>query len=122
MLLRSVILACCFGLMTAFSAFAHDGPHQPQMVAEVVSAQTKGNSVSVRFRVFNVGGPLVLKGVQVNGAAPVSMVPVPLNFAEDAVIPVQLHFGRVPQAFIMTLDFGVAGHGLVTVVPDAVSP
>lgn len=92
------------------------------MVAEVVSAQTTGNTVSVRFRVFNVGGPLVLKGVQVDGAAPVAMVPVPINFAEDAVISVQLYFGRAPEAFTMMLDFGVAGQGLVTVVPETLSP
>lgn len=109
-------------LFWAVAAHAHDGPHSLDMVAEVVSAHAVGNAVQVEVLVINVGGPLVLTGLQADGAVAVDLEDIYFNFAEEARVSATLEFRQTPPAaFVLVLNFGVVGHGTVTVRPQAAS-
>lgn len=111
-------IICGVFLLWSSVAQAHDGPHGPDMLAEVVSAQVNGNSVTVKVRVTNLGGPLVLTGMNADGAVPIRLAPVYLDFAEDKVASGTLQFNKSPgRGFTLILDFGVVGQGAVTVIP-----
>ena len=115
--LRYLLCACV--LFWGSVVQAHDGPHGPDMLAEVISAQVVANTVLIDVHVINLGGPLVLTGITADGAAPIRLTPVHLNFAQEAAVSVTLQFSKAPPPnFTLVLDFGVVGHGAVTVVPD----
>lgn len=100
------------------TAQAHDGPHGPDVLAEVHEAQVQGSHVVVELVLTNLGGPLVLTGLSADGAAPVAIRPVYFDFAEDAGVSQRLDFGKSPPAqFRLNLEFGVMGAAAVTVVP-----
>lgn len=115
-------MACAFILLWGSVVQAHDGPHGPDMLAEVISAKVVGNAVLIDVLVINLGGPLVLTGMTAQGAVPIRLEPVHFNFAQEAAVSGTLQFGKAPPSdFTLILEFGVVGHGAVTVAPDAPS-
>ena len=97
---------------------AHDGPHHPAMLADVVTAIQQGNVVAVTLVLTGLGGPLVLTGVSTPGATTASMEPTYVNFAEDVEVRTVLTFAAPPPGiFTLALEFGPVGQGAVSVMP-----
>ncbi|WP_299148864.1 hypothetical protein [uncultured Tateyamaria sp.] len=105
----------CWG---AVQAVAHDGPHVPDMLAEVSRAAATGQVVELSVTLTGLGGPLVLVGIAAEGAISPAFDPIYVNFAEDVELHTRLRFdGPPPDIFTLMLDFGPVGQGAVVVIP-----
>ncbi|WP_299140333.1 hypothetical protein [uncultured Tateyamaria sp.] len=116
-------VVCALGLVLALPVLAHDGAHGPDVMADVVSAVASGDAVTVSVTLTGLGGPLRLIAVSAEGAATPPMPPADVRFAEDVPVDVTLRFARgVPDIFTLVFDFGMAGRGAVSVVPQQAVP
>ena len=98
-------------------AQAHEGEHGPDMLAVVNSVTVQGHTVTLSLTVTNLGGPLVLTGLEAAGAQPVTLDPVYINFAQDVVVQIDLDFSTTPPAiFTLDLSFGPLGQSTISVV------
>jgi hypothetical protein len=118
--------------LSACAVRAHDGAHGsggtgdpggPGWAVHVLSATVTGHtaaehSVAVEMVVTSLGGPLVLTGLSVEGAAPVPRAPVYVDSAQAVPVSALLQFATPPAGpFTLDLDFAVAGQGAVLVTP-----
>lgn len=72
----------------------------------------------MRLTLTGLGGPLHLRAAQASGAIAASFAPITVEFAQDVTVDLTLAYPNVPPGIIaLMLDFGVAGTGVVTVIP-----
>ncbi|MEO0601946.1 MAG: histidine kinase dimerization/phospho-acceptor domain-containing protein, partial [Myxococcota bacterium] len=77
-----------------------------------VTLTVSGDRVEVRFTLTGLGGPLLLHGVDADGARATLAAPLIVRFAEDVEGAATLIFdGPAPGIFTLGLDFGPDGRG-----------
>ncbi|APX11861.1 hypothetical protein [Tateyamaria omphalii] len=100
---------------------AHNGSHGPSMMARVERATVLGHQVNLRLMLTGLGPPLVLEGMAVPDAMVRFQGPLTFSFAQDVGLIAAVTFDETPpRIFTLMLDFGAAGAGGVTVIPERV--
>ncbi|MEL6566240.1 MAG: hypothetical protein AAFQ59_17505 [Pseudomonadota bacterium] len=110
------------GALSLWAGFAqaHDGAHASRALARVDAVVVEGNTVSFALMVT---GLEPVHGLDVEGLAAEGAIPArraaPVPFAQDVVIYSRLQFDMPPQdMFVLIVDFGAAGAGGVTALPN----
>ena len=121
--MKRMITAIVAMFLWCGAAFTHDGDHSgpqtAQVLIEVHKVTAKGRDVRVSLRLTSLNGTVNLTSVAVKGATTSTFAPVAVPFAKDTFVTSILRFDTAPPAiFTAVLDFGVAGQGPVTIVPE----
>jgi len=118
MLSRRTFLASAASLPGA--ALAHEGHGPAYLEARVTSARGGAQGLALDLALSNRGPEEAVLGAVYSDYGPVSSVALPIHLAPGASVSAALLIAASdwPGIFTIILDFGEAGVGPVTVIPE----
>lgn len=115
---RAILAAAALGPLIPLAAAAHDGHDLSQLRASVTSAARNARGLAVTLTLGNGRDmPVALSAVYSDLGQVIADLPLTLPAGGTAQLALLIEASDWPGIFTLTLDFGEAGLGPVTVIP-----